>query len=523
MNKPHRILAIGLIVILIMLSVLAVSTSFVDPLLQVKWYSVWLVTLLLLIFLSSLHLLNKEIPLLTYVSGAEFGILAACFILSLLSLYEYLGDTLIDRVFMVGTFDNVAGLSSCLLFSFPVGLIPEYRFRSKIAKTAVWIIKILSVLVLILYKSRIGLIGVCLFLIYFFLKGNRYRRWIISSALVVCVVLATFCLKTDSSKGRWFILQMSLEMVADKPFTGWGYHGFEAHYMDRQADYFVTHADSEYEMLADNIHHPLNEYVKIAVDYGMVGLLTVCIFLYFIVSYYKNNTSEYGRLGMVILALILLMSFFSYPLTYPFTWLMIGFSLILIYHRWIRVKINQSRLGHLVPAYIITISVLLLFHVGTDIRNNLEWGVVADKADHGMAREMLPRYEQLYDAMGDNPMFLYNYTAALLLSGKFKDAIRLGTETDMLVADYDTQILLGDAYRFNNDSYEAIRCYKTAGSMCPSKFMPLYDIYCIYKNIQDTISCKRYSDLILNKRIKKHSAVIDNIRKEVQYDRKNFF
>lgn len=64
-------------------------------------------------------------------------------------------------------------------------------------------------------------------------------------------------------------------MIKDKPIWGHGYGAFQAKYMDCQAEYFKNITNSKFELLADNIKHPFNEFVKVAVEFGMTGLVIV--------------------------------------------------------------------------------------------------------------------------------------------------------------------------------------------------------------------------------------------------------
>ena len=62
-------------------------------------------------------------------------------------------------------------------------------------------------------------------------------------------------------------------MIKDKPLTGFGYKGFQANYMSNQAQYFGKNPHSRFKQLADNVTQPFNEFIKIAVNYGILGLL----------------------------------------------------------------------------------------------------------------------------------------------------------------------------------------------------------------------------------------------------------
>lgn len=62
-------------------------------------------------------------------------------------------------------------------------------------------------------------------------------------------------------------------MIKEAPLLGHGPDGFQRLYMYYQADYLKSICDNSKLILADNINHPLSEFLIIAVNYGIVGLI----------------------------------------------------------------------------------------------------------------------------------------------------------------------------------------------------------------------------------------------------------
>lgn len=81
-------------------------------------------------------------------------------------------------------------------------------------------------------------------------------------------------------------------MIKEHPIIGFGTDGFEREYMLRQADYFRNNPSSRYNMLADDMQHPLNEFVYLWVNYGIFAplLLLVSLTLPLFVYIHKRNT-----------------------------------------------------------------------------------------------------------------------------------------------------------------------------------------------------------------------------------------
>ncbi len=95
--------------------------------------------------------------------------------------------------------------------------------------------------------------------------------------------------KKDSANGRLLIRKVSYNMFKENPLLGNGVNSFQAHYMDYQAKYFKDNPTSKYSQLADNTKHPFNEFIKIGVEYGVVGLLIVFSVIFFVIQLSLKN------------------------------------------------------------------------------------------------------------------------------------------------------------------------------------------------------------------------------------------
>ena len=128
----------------------------------------------------------------------------------------------------------------------------------------------------------------CLINIYCTQHGNilqlRYFKLLSVMILVISVIgaLLLYHQKQNSANGRLLIWKVSCEMIKDKPIFGHGYGAFKVKYMDYQADYFKNNPNSIFAILADNVKHPFNEYIKIAVEFGIISLVTVVSLIMFI-------------------------------------------------------------------------------------------------------------------------------------------------------------------------------------------------------------------------------------------------
>lgn len=119
-----------------------------------------------------------------------------------------------------------------------------------------------------------------------------------------------------------------MDMIKDSPLIGHGSGSFQAKYMLYQADYFRLYPNSHFAQLADNVSHPFNEFLKIAAEYGCLGLIILFFLIGKGIYIFKRNTNimKYPVIESIIA--IVVCACFSYPLKYPVTWGILGIGYI---------------------------------------------------------------------------------------------------------------------------------------------------------------------------------------------------
>jgi tetratricopeptide (TPR) repeat protein len=307
-------------------------------------------------------------------------------------------------------------------------------------------------------------------------------------------------------------------MIKEKPVQGFGYGGFKANYMNYQAQYFEEHPDSKQAVLADNVNRPFNEYLLLLTDYGLMGFILFLAFVWLLGKSYHRNRSKsiLVRISGWCLLSIGVFSLFSYPLTYPFVWIM-GITSILIIIRHIKwtLKIPSA----VIPSLkLIMIPVVIISFQTIYQRMSVEklWCQTANKSLLGKTEQMLPLYEQLHKYMADNELFLYNYAAELNVVKQYDKSLAIAHECGQLWADYDLQMLMADNYKELHQYEEAEFHYLKASNMCPVKFMPLYELYKLYEASGEKEKASEIAGKIIEKPIKVMSPTIQNIQREVK-------
>lgn len=445
-------------------SIFSTSTAFPDMLIDAKYYATWGFGIVAVCYIALYSIIfPKRILATQYANGIETSAMVVCIAQAVFFLLQKLGLAETYNEYGAGSFENIAGFASCLSISLPLGW-QVCKNRGKTAQSFLYLSKILCIIAIVWSQSRTGMLCAIVCFAWKFCPRSK-RKW--GLLLFPILIFISLFYKGKSSFGRWFILQRTCDMIAEKPLFGWGHSGFEAHYMDFQADYFALHPTSEYIAVAGNVHHPLNEWMAATVDYGFFGLSIIILFFGFSIYYGLKKRSYLSVLGIRILVLIGIFSLFSYPFQYPFTWLMLAFSLWGIYEKALR------RYSKSVSISMLCAAIPLGYTIGKKCHNDLLLQQIIEKSQFGLSKKMLPRYEQLYPSMKNDSRFLFYYASDLYLAEQYSLALQKAKECQVHYSDYKLSLLIGDIYNEMGRKDSAQYHYHRAKLMFPRKKLTL--------------------------------------------------
>lgn len=447
-------------------------------------------------------------------------IFASCGLLSWYGIGQFFSHWSHYSVHTVtGSFDNPAGFASCLCIGLPfVAFL--WPVGNKYVRYVGWLLAAFMVVAVVLSASRAGIISmVVMGVVYLFWKAKgkwrmgRYVLWL----AVLLLFVGCYWMKKDSADGRLLIWQCSLEMVKDAPLWGHGVGSFEAHYMDYQAQYFAEHGQQgRYAMLADNVKHPFNEYLGILLNFGLIGWGVLAGLVVWLVRCYRRQPSQEKRIAACALLGIGTFSLFSYPFTYPFTWMVTLLCVGLLAKESLQRLFASRKVEYVLCAAVLIASLACLYLWGERVRAELRWNKAAHLALSGKYEESLPLYRDLENVLGDNAYFLYNYAAVLQGSRRYAESLDVALQGRRCWADYDLELILGDNYRHLGKPEEAEAYYKRASLMCPSRFLPLYKLFHLYKEIGDVQQMKEIATVIKAKPMKFKSSSILMMKRQVE-------
>ena len=331
------------------------------------------------------------------------------------------------------------------------------------------------------------------------------NRWLSYLSVFCAIVLFAFSakylydLKKDSADGRLIIGRISLEMVKKAPAFGNGISGFRAEYLNYQADYFKKNSDSPYSIYADDVDAPFNEFLKILVEQGIVGLL-----LFFCISYYilviPSTMRNFQQTNVIagltrnplksIIIFILFFGIFSYPFDkLPFLALFV-FSIAILSQKqshvfelilWgFRIKRGMTFVSRGFRIICGMIFVALCFVAGKITLCAYDYSKSCRTWNKSLVQfsydreESLLQLKKLYPEMENNPVFLTTYGKALGYGERYREATVILEKAVKRLPQSYSYIELGKSYEASEFPEKAFECWKYASFMVPSRFTPIY-------------------------------------------------
>lgn len=480
----------------IIITTLSIILSFKATYDNTYFYYTWYIIGFWIIY-SFFYFRNQKINLYLLSNIYTFlGIL-----LSISGIYQFF----IGYNFITGFYDNPAGYAITLTCFFPFTLSLYLNSKSNYTKCFYLVSCLLIISSIIISSSRTAIVALLAILFFFGAKKHRYISFFF---LILFSISLIFLFKTDSSLGRFFILKTSLSMLnMNNIWFGNGIGTFKKEYMNYQANQLQNSDNISYLQLADNISHPMNEYLLFLIENGILFLFLITIFM---VTYFcrvqKNTPYFYCSIA------ILITSFFSYPFHYPIVLFMLAYNLSVI--RW--KTIEMPNINSMLKSLLTILFVTWEFYIVRDISINYIWKKQADRCQLGMFLEAKDTYQELLKYMSRNDSFLFNYSSILYNNNMNVESLQYTKMCFLLRNNYDVQLLLADNYFQLKDYKKAVYHYQIASCMCPNRFLPLYGEFLSYRKMNDVYNLRRLGEEILAKEIKVESRTIENIQNSVR-------
>ena len=348
----------------------------------------------------------------------------------------------------------------------------------------------------------------------------------------VCLLLAgTYLMKKDSANGRIVVWSASLEAIKKRPLFGAGYGRFAAVYGDAQTAYFNNHERSPAQILiADSPEYAFNEYVQVAVELGIVGLL---LFLAMIGSVFRlsdfrflnkpptlsaalqpdrfSNCKDYPYITASFIA-FLVFAVFSYP--FSILPLAIMFVFLLALSAPASKKLSPS-----MPVCLQVVGIAVCFGITAfGVYNILpkctayrEWTMLNNS---DAEQRTVGQYAALYPHLRHEKIFLFDYGQSLSRASKHAESNRLFEEYLCYGSDPMAYNCMGLNFKEMGEYSKAENMYLCAFQIVPNRHYPLYLLMILYNETGQTEKAKAMANVLLKKPVKVQSEAIREIREE---------
>ena len=324
--------------------------------------------------------------------------------------------------------------------------------KSRGVRIAAGILGALLLAGLILSESRTAILAAAVGLVVLF-ADRIPRKYRIALAIAAVLVLGVggyglYRINPDSFKGRLLVWQVSGTMIGKHPLTGSGIQTFPVDYPFAQGVYFKAHPDSPGIRFADDINRPYNDWLRLLVEQGILGVLLLLLALFFL--FRTSWKVKEARLARAIVAAVCIFALSSYPVESPGILLAAAVSLGVLSCAPAAAGIDRARP---VPAAVLLAAGLVLVPFITR-----EWNRDNEKDREAQAvfRSVKPE-------------------KAVGLLEKFSREI----PSSQLFCD------LGDTYLKLGREQEALASYRTAAWMVPRRLTARYRIFFYYRTIGD--------------------------------------
>ena len=345
----------------------------------------------------------------------------------------------------------------------------------------------------------------------FWINDKRRVLLIASISFVVLFLLlgAAFYLKKDSANGRLFMWKISLSAIADKPILGHGRGSFPATYGAFQEAYFSGGDFSlQEELVAGSPEYAFNEYLQIAVEWGIPMLLCIILALAFCLCFGVKN-GQLSACGGVISLMVF--SFSSYPLQYP------AFVISLLFLLMACLIANNRK-------WILLVFTIVMGGLGSSLWCNdkseacREWENARIFYLSGNLKAAQKDYERLYPLLRNRATFLFEYGHCLHKQKKYEASNVILKEAATCSCDPMILNIIGKNYQQMGEYVEAEKFLIRSTHLLPGRIYPYYLLAKLYAEPEFYHSDKlRQSvEIVLTKEPKVQSTAVKQMREEAR-------
>jgi O-antigen ligase len=348
----------------------------------------------------------------------------------------------------------------------------------------------------------------------------KYKKWIlpgiIACILTFFIVLAgIYHLKKDSADGRLLMWKIAFRTTVEHPL-GVGLGHFPNAYGEMQAAYFASGQASETEeLVAGSPEYGFNEYLQIAVEAGIAGLLLFLGLIVLVIRNYLNNR-QYGLAGSLVALLVF--ACFSYPFS------VLPFLILFVFlisrketgNKHIDAKTERQEECLRVYCLLTSIIAAYIIYIQYPVYNAYkEWDKNRVYYHSELYREVTEAYKPLYPYLNDRIQFLFEYSRSLSNTKQYEESNAVLQKAVQISCDPMLYNIMGKNYQAMKNYRQAEICFIRATQMVPNRLYPWYLLAKLYDEMGLPDKVRETAAIVLTKEPKVQSAAVREMRKEV--------
>lgn len=434
---------------------------------------------------------------------------------------------------MTGLFHNPGPYTGYIGIILPLCLYKCLIEKRKIVKSILIFILIILFSIIPAGMSRTAWIGIILSCTWILavdnnwghkisniIKSNRNLFWGYTCIGIFCLIIILlffFMIKKDSANGRFFIWKNTMSLVMENPWNGHGIGEFPYIYGKKQAEYFSDHSFSAVEeKVAGSPEYAFNDYLQLAVETGIIGLVLFLLLIFYSVKRGVKNR-EYGFVGCIISLSIF--SFGSYPFQMSSFWVIGIFFLAGCTTSKNNRKIIKNRWKTKSLIILSFLFIIILDNKITDyhsIMNHWDKAQLLINHDGFLAADAC--YKKILTNYRHNSFFLFEYAKNLIKLEKYKEANDILKQATKLSCDPMIYNVMGQNYQKMKQYKNAESCYQYAVNLLPGRIYPYYLLTKLYAepNFLHKEKAERMANIVLTKQPKIESKAIEEMRSDVR-------
>lgn len=396
-----------------------------------------------------------------------------------------------------------------------IGMLFYLRGRRRVERVCLCLSVLILGMACLISDSRAAWMGVALAVVSIALwkyKLPKKKYWIVGVLAFLSIILfLLYSYRPVSADARMLIWKVCGMIAQETPLLGMGIGTFSSTYMYHQAIFLRKFSDSAESLIAGDNVYAFNEYIKIACEQGVIGLILFLFLVFTVLRTCFHSPNDNKLMLLCPLIAYLTFSFFSYPSDVLPLYLLLPLLLggisgsddkvvcAISLNKWMK---------------LLCVSLLLAIGIGSCrdwlIKNEVKRQLTSyffkdDKKSAMYLKNAFPDYRLCLE-------LVLQYSSALYLKGEYADAILPLKQVMTLSPSSATACDLGSCCQQVGNYKEAELYYSLASSMVPGIITPKYLLFSMYVEIGQREKAREMAKEIVAMSVKQTSERTESLK-----------